>query len=653
MAIGDDRLEFVIGAKDKFSRTMRKAELGLKDVAKGAKRAALAVTAATAAMTFGAVKLGKAFIDAGSKSQQFQVRLKSLLGSVEEGNRLFANMTEFASQVPFQFEEIMASSTQLAGVLKGGVDEITALMPLIGDLAAVSGLGVEKTTEQVIRMFSAGAASADLFRERGILAMLGFEAGVAVSAEDTRKKVIEEWNKTGSKFKGATDDLAKTWEAQVSFMQDRWFLFKDRVAKSGFLDAATNALDEFVKAIDKTMATGEFDLFAIRTSRVFVKAIATMIRAVGKLPLAWHEFGVVVDTVFLGIINGIRTTLNLMSKYIPLLAGLGLIGIDPLREMKAALVDIETELTSQIIDADAVRIKYAVWAQQAEALALKITGVAEAMANVQERIVGNKQTFPFLATSGGAPQEDEEGGIDLSAFEEELETFDEVFSTKLEEWQEKLGTFNEQMAETLIGVFSTISKGIGDSLAKSIVFGEDLGASLKNLFKQVVATVISSLIQIAVQKFIIDKVINLASKLSAVGDVTRASVVGTANMMASMALAPFPLNLTAPAVGLAHGATIGALAPVAGAAHGGLENVPSESTFLLNKGERVLSPNQNRDLTDFLGGEGGGGDINVEILPNATNADALLRMDKNDILDFTQEQIVPALQELKRKGVTI
>ena len=39
---------------------------------------------------------------------------------------------------------------------------------------------------------------------------------------------------------------------------------------------------------------------------------------------------------------------------------------------------------------------------------------------------------------------------------------------------------------------------------------------------------------------------------------------------------------------------------LAGVAHGGLDNVPTEGTYLLDRGERVLSPNQNEDLTKFL-----------------------------------------------------
>lgn len=36
------------------------------------------------------------------------------------------------------------------------------------------------------------------------------------------------------------------------------------------------------------------------------------------------------------------------------------------------------------------------------------------------------------------------------------------------------------------------------------------------------------------------------------------------------------------------------------AAHGGLTSVPKEQTYLLDRGERVLSPNQNKDLTNFI-----------------------------------------------------
>src|SRR5699024_234581 len=70
-------------------------------------------------------------------------------------------------------------------------------------------------------------------------------------------------------------------------------------------------------------------------------------------------------------------------------------------------------------------------------------------------------------------------------------------------------------------------------------------------------------------------------------------------------------------------ASIGIMAgtTVAGMAHDGLDNIPSEGTWLLDKGERVLSPRQNADLTEYLKREQSGGStssvVNVTVNINS------------------------------------
>ncbi|WP_444927184.1 hypothetical protein ACJJI4_04235 [Microbulbifer sp. TRSA002] len=58
----------------------------------------------------------------------------------------------------------------------------------------------------------------------------------------------------------------------------------------------------------------------------------------------------------------------------------------------------------------------------------------------------------------------------------------------------------------------------------------------------------------------------------------------------------------------------------AGIAHGGLDYVPKESTYLLDRGERVLSPNQNADLTAALKGGGLQSSITVNLYEDAAKA---------------------------------
>jgi len=269
MAIGIGKggeLSVVLRVKDNGSVTVEKfgrtAEKSMKKGARAAKAMSAAYVGATGNLSkltrgvfsfktalagIGIGAVSRQFIDAASTSEQFRVRLSVLLGSVDEGNRLFAEMAKFASRVPFEYQEIMASATQLSGILRGGVDEISRWMPLIADLAAASGLGIQQTTEQISRMLSAGANSADLFRERGILAMLGFQAGVQISAEETKAQLIAAWTDTNSKFRGATDNLARTWDGTMSMLSDKWFLVRNQLMDAGLFDffkAAANVIDK-------------------------------------------------------------------------------------------------------------------------------------------------------------------------------------------------------------------------------------------------------------------------------------------------------------------------------------------------------------------------------------------------------------------------
>lgn len=231
-----------------FERGSRKLGQELKDVAK---------FGGIAAAALGAVGAGfaKSVIDAARTSENLRLRLDALLGSTQEGARAFKLMSDFAATVPFELEEIMSSATQLAGIVTGGADEIAGLMPIIADLAAVSGLSIQQTTEQIVRAFSAGIGSADLFRERGITAMLGFQAGATVSAQETRDQIIAAWNDAGSKFRGASERMAGTWDGIVSMLSDRWFQFRNLVAESGLFDAAKEMLEDLLDHVDTAMKT--------------------------------------------------------------------------------------------------------------------------------------------------------------------------------------------------------------------------------------------------------------------------------------------------------------------------------------------------------------------------------------------------------------
>ncbi|WP_336916593.1 hypothetical protein [Acinetobacter modestus] len=94
------------------------------------------------------------------------------------------------------------------------------------------------------------------------------------------------------------------------------------------------------------------------------------------------------------------------------------------------------------------------------------------------------------------------------------------------------------------------------------------------------------------------------------------SLVSISNGIAMASANPFPYNLGAMATVAASTASlVSNIQSVDGVFHGGTDYVPKESSYLLDKGERVLSPRQNTDLTRYLNDRksGGGNGVNVII----------------------------------------
>ena len=173
-------------------------------------------------------------VQTASKIEDLKVRLNVLFKSAKIGNQVFKDMAELAGNVPKTYDEIMESATQLAGVVEGGADEINKLMPMIVDISAATGLSVQEATSQVIRMYSAGAAAADMFRERGISAALGFQAGVKYTNKETMDILYKQWEEGFGKYVGASELLKETFTGMTSMMQDAWFQFKQDIGGEMF-----------------------------------------------------------------------------------------------------------------------------------------------------------------------------------------------------------------------------------------------------------------------------------------------------------------------------------------------------------------------------------------------------------------------------------
>lgn len=193
----------------------------------------------------GAGLIAKSFLDVARETENLEVRLKFLTGSAQLAARAFRDIRDFAATVPFTFQEIQAASANLLVATKGP-EELNKLLRITGDIAASTGLSFQQTAEQLQRAMTAGIASADMFREKGVAALLGFQQGVTVSADETRKRILGLWDDATFRLVGASQEMAETWDGMVSMLQDKWFAFRSVLMDSGpfqVLKAAVKDID--------------------------------------------------------------------------------------------------------------------------------------------------------------------------------------------------------------------------------------------------------------------------------------------------------------------------------------------------------------------------------------------------------------------------
>ena len=205
-----------------------------------------------------------------------------------------------------------------------------------------------------------------------------------------------------------------------------------------------------------------------------------------------------------------------------------------------------------------------------------------------------------------------------------LESIEAEKTKKSQEEESKRAEFRQQTAQQLLSFTAQQLSITTDMLAQS---GKENSAIYKALF--------------------------LAQKAAAIP-----SMIVATEEAATKALAAFPpplgpaLSASTRALGYASVGIAGAQA-ISGIAHGGLDYVPKESTYLLDKGERVLSPSQNSDFTRFLeqtgpvANDGGGQVIPVNVFINGVAQP----LDREMVRNGAREVFIEEVSNKASKGM--
>ena len=501
-------------AKDKTRQAMQSATKGVD----GVKNSVLNLK--NALIGLGAGVAIKGFIDVGKSVESLQVRLKFLFGSVEEGAKAFDAMAKFAGKVPFSLGEIQSGAGVLAVVSKDA-NELSKVLELTGNVAAVTGLDFRTTAEQIQRSLSAGISSADLFREKGVKSMLGFSAGATVSVEQTREALFRVFGK-GGEFAGATSDLANTLEGTLSMIGDKFFNFQKTVAEEFFV-----ALKKEFGALDETLAANEELITSIaqKVGKGLANAVTASSNAIKFLnDNAQLLIGTLKFFIALKLIIFFR---NLAASID--LAKISMLGFN--KAVKKNLLIGGLALVISQLDVFIAKIKELRGIEDIEdqlAPGFKIIEVIDRFGNTVKIVVKDLEHASNTIEVGMLPPI------------KEAETKFQKIVRHIKETAEKLGQLNkdslEKAKEKFKNIGDTVAKGINEgitktseALARSVILGENLAQTFKKVAQELAVKVLSAIIEIVARKGVelaIEKLITKEKQKQAA--ISKASTFGSA-----------------------------------------------------------------------------------------------------------------------------
>ena len=283
-----NKLRFDIDAKDRTKAAFSRIRGSLMRLRKSV------FSVQGALLGLGAGMVAKTFIKTAMDVENLQLRFKFLFKSTEEGAKAFNKLKTFAGKVPFSLEQIAQGSGNLAVVTKSA-DELQKMLELTGNVAAVTGLDFRTTAEQIQRSFGAGIGAADLFRDRGVTALLGFKAGAKVTIEETKKRFFDLFGE-GGEFGKAAGEMANTFTGTLSMLGDKWFGFQMKTVESSFFSELKKKfgnlntfLDDHVEKVDEIAKAFGIGL---------AKAVSASASAV---VLLYENFGLLITAVKLFI----------------------------------------------------------------------------------------------------------------------------------------------------------------------------------------------------------------------------------------------------------------------------------------------------------------------------------------------------------------
>lgn len=247
-------------------------------------------------------------IEAGASFEQQQVAFDVMLGGLENANSLLADLTQFAAETPFQFDELTDASKKLVAFNVAQKD-IVPTMRRLGDIAAGLGIPIGELAE----LYGKAKVQGRLFAQdvnqltgRGIPVIQEFAKQFGV-ADGAVRKLVESGQLNFGHLEQAFKDLTSEGGKFAGLMQRQsqttlglWSTFKDNLSLTlrdigtalieefnlkGWLKSTADALSEFKSLVSASVPVVLDEIAGIAdalfdidfSARGFVNGLATVV----------------------------------------------------------------------------------------------------------------------------------------------------------------------------------------------------------------------------------------------------------------------------------------------------------------------------------------------------------------------------------------
>ncbi|NWA25514.1 phage tail tape measure protein [Pseudomonas gingeri] len=166
--------------------------------------------------------------------------------------------------------------------------------------------------------------------------------------------------------------------------------------------------------------------------------------------------------------------------------------------------------------------------------------------------------------------------------------------------------YSQQANDFVTSQLDTLSGSFSANISAMILENQSLGDSFRNVVSSMVTSLVNGLAQMAAQWLIYQAIQMVFGKTSETAAIAAAQIAGPAiaaayaPAAAMASLASFGANSGPAMVGMASTNTLAATLALTGMAHDGIDSVPADGTWLLQKGERVTTAQTSAKLDQTL-----------------------------------------------------